>query len=107
MATAHSGASGQAVAWVEATLTRLSLGTAGVVLAGLKRRRPTSDEAAKAMAHGWDYLDAHRGRTVYRTLRRGGYPLGSGGIESSNTCMGHGRLKRSGAWWYEANSHHM
>ena len=36
-----------------------------------------------------------------------GYPLGSGGIESSNKCIGHVRLKRSGAWWYEANSNHM
>ena len=88
-------------------MTRLYLGKAGVVLAGLKRMRPTSDEAAKAIANCWDYLDAHRGRTVYRTLRRGGYPLGSGGIESSNKFICHVRLKRSGAWWYEANSNHM
>ena len=40
-------------------------------------------------------------------FRRGGYPLGSGGIESSNKCICHVRLKRSGAWWYEANSNHM
>jgi len=59
------------------------------------------------MANCWDYLDAHRGRTHYRQLRRGGYPLGSGGIESSNKFICHVRLKRSGAWWYEANSNHM
>jgi hypothetical protein len=34
-------------------------------------------------------------------------PLGSRGIESSNTCMCHVRLKRSGAWWYAVNSPHM
>jgi len=107
VAQAHYGASVQAVEWVEATMTRLYLGKAGVVLAGLKRMRPTSDEAAKAIANCWDYLNAHRGRTVYRTLRRGGYPLGSGGIESSNKFICHVRLKRSGAWWYEANSNHM
>src|SRR5712691_1652968 len=107
VAKAHYGASVQALEWVEATMTRLYLGKAGVVLAGLKRMRPTSDEAAKAIANCWDYLDAHRGRTVYRTLRRGGYPLGSGGIESSNKFICHVRLKRSGAWWYEANSNHM
>jgi hypothetical protein len=28
-------------------------------------------------------------------------------MESSNTCIGHVRLKRSGAWWYEANSNEM
>jgi hypothetical protein len=66
-----------------------------------------SDEAAKAIANCWDSLDAHRGRTAYRTLRRGGSPLGSGGIASSNTVMCHVRLKRSGAWWYEINSNQM
>src|SRR6266571_3632886 len=53
------------------------------------------------------YLDAHRGRTHYRQLRQGGYPLGSGGIESSNKFICHVRLKRSGAWWYEINSNQM
>ena len=64
-------------------------------------------DAAKAIAHCWDSLDAHRGRTHYRQLRRGGYPLGSGGIESSNKFICHVRLKRSGAWWYESNSNQM
>jgi hypothetical protein len=58
-----------------------------------------SDEAEKAMANGWDSLNEHRERMHYRHLRRGGYPLGSGGIASSNKFMGHVRLKRSGAWW--------
>jgi hypothetical protein len=107
VAKAHYGSSVHAIEWVEATMTRLYLGQAGIVLAGLKRMRPTSDEAATAIANCWDYLEAHRGRTVYQKLRRGGYPLGSGGIESSNKFMCHVRLKRSGAWWYEANSNHM
>jgi len=79
----------------------------GLVLGGLQRRQARSDEAGKAIANGWDYLDEHRGRTVYRTLRRGGYPLGSGGLESSNTFMCHVRLKRSGAWWYALHSNPM
>ena len=70
VAKAHYGASVHAVEWVEGTMTRLYLGQAGVVLAGLKRMRPTSDEAAKAIANCWDYLDEHRGRTVYQKLRR-------------------------------------
>ena len=107
VAKAHYGASVQAVEWVEATMTRLSLGKVGVVLGGLRRMQAHSDAAAQAMANCWDSLDAHRGRTYYRQLRRGGYPLGSGGIASSNTCMCHVRLKRSGAWWYEANSNQM
>ena len=67
----------------------------------------TSDEAEKAIANCWNSLDEHRARTDYRKFRRGGYPLGSGGIESSNKFICHVRLKRSGAWWYEINSHQM
>jgi hypothetical protein len=63
-----------------------------------------SDEAQKAMANCWDSRHEHRGRTAYQKRRRGGYPLGSGGIESSNKFICHVRLKRSGAWWYETNS---
>ena len=88
-------------------MTRLYLGKVGWVLGGLQRMQAQSDEAAKAIAHCWDYLDEHRGRTMDQKLRRGGYPLGSGGIESSNQFMCHVRLKRSGAWWYEGNSNQM
>jgi hypothetical protein len=83
------------------------MGKVAAVLAGLQRMRPTSEEAAKAIANCWAYLPEHRGRTHYRKLRRGGYPLGSGGIESSNKFICHVRLKRSGAWWYEGSSNHM
>lgn len=107
VAKAHYGASGQALEWVEATMTRLYLGKVGRVLGGLKRMQTQSDEAQKAIANCWDYLHEHRGRTTYQKLRRGGYPLGSGGIESSNKFICHVRLKRSGAWWYEANSNQM
>jgi hypothetical protein len=88
-------------------MSRLSLGKVGLVLGGLKRMQAQSDEAAKAIANCWDYLETHRGRTTSQKLQRGGYPLGSGGIESSNKYICHVRLKRSGAWWYEANSNHM
>jgi hypothetical protein len=107
VAKAHYGISGQALEWVEATMTRLYLGKVGLVLGGLQRMQAQSDEAEKAIANCWAYLNEHRGRTAYRTFRRGGYPLGRGGIESSNKFICHVRLKRSGAWWYEANSNHM
>ena len=88
-------------------MTRLSLGKVGLVLGSLRRMQPQSDEADQAIANCWDYLNEHRGLTAYRKLRRGGYPLGSGGIESSNKFICHVRLKRSGAWWYEDNSNQM
>ena len=96
-----------ALEWVEATLTRLYMGQVGWVLGGLRRMQPTSEEARKAIDNCWVYLTAHRGRTHYRTFRRGGYPLGSGGMESANKFICHVRLKRSGAWWYEVNSNQM
>jgi hypothetical protein len=107
VANAHYGASVQALEWVEATMTRLYLGKVGGVLGGLRRMQAQSDEAEKALANCRDYLNEHRGRTADQKLRRGGYPLGRGGIESSNKFICHVRLKRSGAWWYEVNSNHM
>jgi hypothetical protein len=107
IAKAHYGASLQSLEWAEATMTRLYLGKVRAVLGGLRRMQPTSDEATQAIMNGWDYLEEHRGRTHYRQFRRGGYPLGIGGIASSNKFICHVRLKRSGAWWYETNSNQM
>jgi hypothetical protein len=98
IAQAQYGTALPGLEWAAATMTRLYLGKVSAVLGGLRRMQPTSDEAAHAMANGWAYLDEHRGRTHYRQRRRGGYPLGSGGIESSHTFMCHVRMKRSGAW---------
>jgi hypothetical protein len=107
MAYAQYGHTLQALEWVEATLTRLYLGQVGAVLGGLRRMIPSSDEAAKAIDNCWIHLQEHRYRVPYGKFRRGGYPLGSGGIESSNKFICHVRLKRSGAWWYEDNSNGM
>ena len=107
MAKAQYGDTQRAHEWVEATLTRLYLGKISAVLGGLGRMQATSEEARQAMLNCWAFLDKHRGRTHYLQLRRGGYPLGSGGIESSNKFICHTRLKRSGAWWYEVNCNQM
>jgi hypothetical protein len=107
MAKAQYGDTQRAHEWVEATLTRLYLGKISAVLGGLGRMQATSEEARQAILNCWAFLDKHRGRTHYLQLRRGGYPLGSGGIESSNKFICHTRLKRSGAWWYEVNCNQM
>jgi uncharacterized protein UPF0236 len=107
VAKAQYGDPLQAQEWAEATLTRLYLGKVGQVLGGLRRMQPTSEEALKAIDNCWVYLTDHRSRTHYQTLRRGGYPLGSGGMESANKFICHVRLKRSGAWWYEDSSNQM
>jgi hypothetical protein len=107
VAKAQYGHTCQALEWVEATLTRLYMGKMGTVLGGLRRMQPTSAEALQAIDNCWVYLHGHQGRTDYGQFRRGGYPLGSGGMESSNKFICHVRLKRSGAWWYEASSNEM
>jgi hypothetical protein len=101
------GQSLRALAWYEATMTRLFCGAVGRVIGGLRRMEAASTAAAKAIARLIGYLQAHRCRINYGAQRSGGYPLGSGGIESANRFICHGRLKRSGAWWYEVNSTQM
>jgi hypothetical protein len=108
VATVHYGAQPeQALEWVEATMARLFAGEVAGVIWGLQRMRPASPQAATAIDDLIVYLQNNQGRINYRSQRRAGYPLGSGGIESANKFIGHVRLKRSGAWWYVANSNHM
>jgi hypothetical protein len=97
----------QALEWVEATMARLFAGEVEGVRWGLQRMRPATDTAAAASANLLGSLQHNRERINYRTQRRAGYPLGRGGIEAANKFICHVRLKRSGAWWYVANSNHM
>jgi hypothetical protein len=90
----------QAVEWVQATLTRLSLGEYRHVLAGLKRMKAVSAEAAKLIDNAIVHLGRNSDRLNYASARRGGFHIGSGAIESANKMICHNRLKRSGAWWY-------
>lgn len=66
---------------------------------GLQRLTPVEAPAAEAIAKLIAYLQRHQERLDDRFARKGGYPLGSGGIESAHQCIGQVRLKRSGAWW--------
>ena len=105
VAKVHYGASVRTVEWVEATLTRLYLGKVGVVLGACNGCRHSQTKPHKRLPGCWAYLNEHRGARPTTPSR--GYPLGSGGIESSNKFICHVRLKRSGAWWYELNSNQM
>ena len=108
VATAHySDQPEQALEWVEATMARLFAGEVAGVLWGLPRTRPASGQATAAVDELIGYLENNQSRINYRSQRRAGYPLGSGGIESANKFICQVRLKRSGAWWYVANSNHM
>jgi len=53
------------------------------------------------------YLHNNQERIHYRGDRIGGYPIGSGGIESANKFICHTRMKRSGAWWVKETGNAM
>jgi hypothetical protein len=93
--------------WCEAALARLFYGEVPGVMWGLQRMKPTDAQAAEAIAKLIAYLQRHQERLDYRFARKGGYPMGSGGIESANKFICHVRLKRSGAWWYVTNANQM
>lgn len=94
----------QATHWLEAATARLFCGEGSGVVWGLQRMQPTSDEAAEAIDSACGYLEKRLHQVDYASHRKGGYPIGSGGIESAHRFIGHVRLKRSGAWWYRENS---
>jgi len=98
----------KAMHWLESTMARLCCkGGVSHVIAGLKRMQPSSSEAKEQIRKTINYLERNKERIHYRGDRIGGYPIGSGGIESANKFICHTRLKRSGAWWLKENSNKM
>jgi hypothetical protein len=93
--------------WVEAMLARLFWGYGDWAIAGLEALQPRDHQAAEEIRKLIGFLQNNAGRLHYRTARKGGYPIGSGGIEAANKSISHVRLKRSGAWWYLAQANHM
>jgi hypothetical protein len=93
--------------WVEATKARLFYGYLEWVLLDLESMKPRDGEAAEEVRKLRGYLKENQGRVKYGALRRKGYPIGSGGIESANKFISHVRLKRSGAWWYVERANQM
>jgi len=96
-----------AQAWVDATLTRLSMEQLPHVIGGLRRTQPVSQEAAVEIEKLIGYLSTHRDRLGYDEAKAIGLPIGSGGIESAHKFIVQTRLKRSGAWWLEPNGNGM
>lgn len=93
--------------WVENTKVRLFANNVIDVISGLKRMKCRTGEAKDGCRKLIDYLTEHSGRVDYGKLRRGGYPLGSGAIESANKFICNVRLKRSGAWWKVENANNI
>jgi hypothetical protein len=97
----------QAQEWVEAMMARLFWGYVDWAIEGLQALPPRDPQAAEEIRKLIGFLRNHAKRLHYRTARKGGYPLGSGGIEAANKGISHVRLKRSGAWWYREQANHM
>ena len=68
---------------------------------------PRTEEAGKKIGKLAGYLEKNRDRIHYETDREDGYPIGSGGIESSHKYVCHTRMKRSGAWWVKESGNGM
>ena len=93
--------------WAESAVARLMMNEGQGVIWGLQRMKPYSEQAATEITKLINYLKKHIDRIDYQSSRKGGYPIGSGGIESSNKFICHVRLKRSGAWWYVGKANDM
>jgi hypothetical protein len=93
--------------WVEATLSLLFMNDADEIIADIKSIQPASDDARKQIDKTIGYLTERKDMIKYGALKRGGYHIGSGGIESSNKFIANVRLKRSGAWWYPTNANNI
>jgi len=93
--------------WVEAALTKLFCNRIEDVIAEIKQMKPSSDTAAEEITKTARYLSNRTDKVNYGALKRGGYHIGSGGIESSNKFISNVRLKRSGAWWYPTNANNI
>ena len=94
----------RATQWLEATMARLFCNEGAGVIWGLQRMKPVSEEAEKAIESALTYFTPRLEQIAYGSHRKGGYPIGSGAIESAHRFIAHIRLKRSGAWWYIENS---
>ncbi len=93
--------------WVESTICRLFFAEVGNVIGGLRRMQPKDNEAEEEIRKLIGYLTNNRDRINYNGNRKGGYPIGSGGIESANKFICHTRMKRSGAWWVKETGNEM
>ncbi len=103
----HFGQNAQAKEWVEQAKVRLFHNNTKGVFISLNNLKCRTPEAQKARATLVGYLKSNKARIDYGKLRRGGYPLGSGAIESANKFICHVRLKRSGAWWKVDNANNV
>ena len=93
--------------WAEAVMSMLSFSEMDDVLSILRDMEPKTPIASEKIRKMIGYLEKNQGRIHYETDKDDGYPIGSGGIESSHKYVCHTRMKRSGAWWVKESGNSM
>ena len=93
--------------WVEAMMARLFWGYVDWAIEGWEALPPRHAQTAEEIRALSGLLRNSAERLHDRSARKGGYPIGRGGIEAANKRISHVRLKRSGAWWSLEQANHM
>ena len=108
-AAGYLGQAGQALfgpgtadcsAWLEVQRSRLWSGDPALVVAELAPLALSGPEPVRLAHH---YLEKRLEQVRYGVFRAGGYPAGSGIVESANKAVGEARLKGRGRHWARAN----
>lgn len=95
--------------WRSRQQQRLKGNRVGKVIDELTAHLEEEEEegAAAPVRACWRYLSNRVANLDYKGAIGAGLPIGSGEIESGNRSVIQARLKRSGAWWKEANAENM
>ena len=93
---------GDCVAWTKTQVDLLWAGNAELVVAELTRLQDVS-ERLKAVSEARHYLEKRLDMLRYAAFRAGGYPIGSGIVESANKVVVEARLKGAGKHWKRDN----
>jgi hypothetical protein len=97
---------GGAAGWVEPRLHRLRHGSAAAVIEEIGRERIPRGERGEVVRREVNYFKSQAGRMDYRRVSAGGWPIGSGAVESAcrrKQC----RFKRSGQFWTRRGLRHL
>jgi hypothetical protein len=90
------------IAWTETQRDLLWEGQAEAIVAELRRLDDTS-ERLKPLREAAHYLQKRLDMLHYAAFRAGGYPIGSGIVESANKLLVESRLKGPGKHWARPN----
>lgn len=107
IAEIYFGDHSEKLKWLKEAKEDLFSGNVLKLVNRLRKMTPRNDDVTQQLTLLAKYLEDRAEMTFYRSFKKGGYPIGSGGIESSNKYVCHRRMKLSGAWWKEEKANSM